>query len=77
MARIRKRFIAGAQCPACGAADTLQLLISENDAGEQQEQVQCVSCQHRFSERQPTAETQKAETPTPDDASIIGLFKPE
>ncbi|MBY6063991.1 DNA-binding protein [Pseudidiomarina sediminum] len=77
MARVRKRFIAGATCPACGAADTLQLLISENAAGEQQEQVQCVSCQHRFAERQQEETTQAAEAKPVDDAAIIGLFKPE
>lgn len=44
---IKKRFIAGAKCPACGAADRVMLMISADD-----EWIECVDCDH--SERRPT-----------------------
>jgi len=73
MTQARKRFIAGAECPACHAQDTLMLTIT----GEQ-EQVHCVQCNHQFSERGAKAPaTAKAEPSTPPQAGIIGLFKPE
>lgn len=39
---VKKQFIAGAICPACGAQDTIALLI-END----HKQFECVSCGHQ------------------------------
>ena len=73
MARTRKRFIAGAECPACGAADTLQLTISTDPEGNvREEQVQCVACQHTFSDKE---EPQQQASSTDD--TLIGLFKPE
>lgn len=73
MARTRKRFIAGAECPACGAADTLQLTISTDAEGNvREEQVQCVACQHTFKDKEePEQQTSKQ------DDTLIGLFKPE
>jgi len=44
---IKKRFIAGAKCPACGAADRVMLMISADD-----EWIECIECDH--SERRPT-----------------------
>lgn len=77
MARTRKRFIAGAECPACQAMDTLMLLITQTESGEQQEHVECVACHHRFTEHdkksQPAAEPTKAVK----DDNVIGIFKPE
>lgn len=39
---VKKQFIAGAICPACGAQDTIAQLI-END----HKQIECVSCGHQ------------------------------
>lgn len=74
MARTRKRFIAGAECPACGAADTLQLTINVDGEGNvREEQVQCVACQHTFSDKEEPQQQQASST----DDTLIGLFKPE
>jgi len=80
MTQTRKRFIAGAECPACHAHDTLLLKIT----GEQEE-VSCVECGHTFSERgakPPAAQQAPASAPTAsgksvESESIIGIFKPE
>ena len=77
MTQARKRFIAGAECPACHAQDTLMLTIQ----GEQ-EQVSCVQCGHEFSERgakAPAAPKADAEKPssTVNQEGLIGIFKPE
>lgn len=80
MTQTRKRFIAGAECPACNAQDTLMLTIK----GEQEE-VSCVQCGHTFSERgakPPATEQAGASAPTGPSKSvqsdsIIGIFKPE
>ncbi|KFZ27999.1 hypothetical protein IDAT_12075 [Pseudidiomarina atlantica] len=78
MARTRKRFIAGAECPACHATDTLQLQITERSDGTLDETVHCVACQHSFSEqdKQPKAAATAADT-VKQDKNIIGIFKPE
>lgn len=72
MTQTRKRFIAGAECPACHAEDTLMLTI----AGAE-ETVSCVQCGHEFSERGAA----KPKTTEPSSAvpqeGIIGIFKPE
>lgn len=67
MAKQKKRFIAGATCPKCGDMDTLMLFF-ENDI----EQVECVSCKHRFSE--PKAQGGGSERQFD---QVIGVFKPE
>lgn len=71
MTQTRKRFIAGAECPACHAQDTLMLTVT----GEQ-EQVHCVQCGHQFSERgaQPAA---SPTTTTTEQPGLIGIFKPD
>ncbi|RUO63202.1 DNA-binding protein [Pseudidiomarina insulisalsae] len=75
MARTRKRFIAGAECPACGAQDTLQLTIVTDAQGDAHEEVKCVACGHKFTEREAKAEKQDV-AKDKNDGSIIGLFKP-
>ncbi|CAB0150617.1 hypothetical protein PSI9734_01060 [Pseudidiomarina piscicola] len=80
MARTRKRFIAGAECPACQATDTLMLLVTEKDSGELEEQVQCVACQHSFTEKDKQSEAEaatSAATKAVHDDNVIGIFKPE
>ncbi|SDB33816.1 hypothetical protein SAMN02927930_01301 [Pseudidiomarina indica] len=69
MTQTRKRFIAGAECPACHLEDTLMLTVT----GEQEE-VHCVQCGHQFSERgaKPAATTTNSEQP-----GLIGIFKPD
>ncbi len=71
MARQRKRFIAGAQCPACNALDTLMLFV-EDDV----ETVECVQCKHRFSERDEPAQPGGQPEPVAVNKNIIGIFKP-
>jgi uncharacterized protein len=72
MSRARKRFIAGAECPACHTMDTLMLTIQ----GEQ-ETVSCVQCGHEFTEREQPS-VAPAESPAkPVDKNIIGIFKPD
>ena len=70
---IKKRFIAGAKCPACGAADRVVLLTSA-DA----EWIECVECDH--SERRPTEVVTKDpdHTPATAQADEVGVvqFKP-
>jgi uncharacterized metal-binding protein (TIGR02443 family) len=69
MSKPRKRFIAGASCPACKASDTLQLTIRGVD-----EQVVCVACGHHFEGRDGKPTEATATAPASD--SIIGIFKP-
>lgn len=73
MTQARKRFIAGAECPACHAQDTLLLSIQ----GEQ-ETVSCVKCGHEFSERGAKAPAAPAKAePKVAPEGLIGIFKPE
>jgi uncharacterized metal-binding protein (TIGR02443 family) len=69
MSKPRKRFIAGASCPACKATDTLQLTISDNS-----EQVVCVACGHHFEGRD--GKPAEANDAAPTNSNIIGIFKP-
>lgn len=66
MARERKRFIAGAKCPKCGALDTM-MLFKEHGV----EQVECVQCKHQMSEpkAQGAGSTRQFD-------QVIGVFKP-
>lgn len=70
---IKKRFIAGAKCPACGAADRVVLMTSA-DA----EWIECIECDH--SERRPTeVVTKDPDQPTqPAIADAVGVvqFRP-
>lgn len=60
---IKKRFIAGAVCPECGALDAIRLVIQ----GEQ-ESVECVKCDYR--------EQKPHEAAVRTGESVIGVFKP-
>ncbi|ABM01198.1 MULTISPECIES: YheV family putative zinc ribbon protein [Shewanella] len=61
----RKRFVAGAKCPKCGASDSIVLF---KDHGV--ETVECVECDYR---------EQQAEEKVAQKASgaVIGVFKPD
>lgn len=65
--KIRKRFIAGAKCPKCGALDTLKLYMENNV-----EKVECVKCGHQQSQAD-----EKVTQQTRNTESVIGVFKPE
>lgn len=59
----KKRFIAGAICPECGAQDAIRLVIQGD-----RESVECVKCDYR--EQKPLASDVRA------GESVIGVFKP-
>ncbi|WP_392439660.1 YheV family putative zinc ribbon protein [Edwardsiella piscicida] len=64
---MKKRFIAGARCPACHAMDTLALWqVNEHEHEHEHEQVQCVRCGHRMTPPAPAGAPGR----------IIGRFKP-
>ena len=64
--KTKKRFIAGATCPQCEAADTI-MLFKENNV----EKIECVECGHIMvqPEQSVNAATRQFE-------QIIGVFKP-
>lgn len=61
----RKRFIAGAKCPACGLEDKI-VMYAENDLSV----YECIDCGHReqekFEQSAPLPETKKTATPKPE-----------
>ena len=63
----KKRFIAGAACPKCSAADALRWWVENNI-----EMVECVECGHT-DQRTPST-VQNSEHSEQD---LIGIFKPE
>ncbi|QSX29450.1 YheV family putative metal-binding protein [Shewanella cyperi] len=65
MSITKKRFVAGAKCPKCGAKDSIVLF---KDHGV--ETVECVECDYR--EQQ--AEEQVAKQAS---GAVIGVFKPD
>lgn len=65
--KIKKRFIAGAVCPSCGALDTLRWWVENNI-----ELVECVKCDYQ-EKRLPKS----AEASVHDTEQVIGIFKPE
>ncbi|UJF21738.1 YheV family putative zinc ribbon protein [Shewanella sp. OMA3-2] len=65
MTKIKKRFVAGAKCPKCGAKDSI-LLFKENNI----ETIECTECDYR--EQQTDIEVPKKST-----GNMIGVFKPE
>ncbi|MDD1782152.1 YheV family putative metal-binding protein [Enterovibrio sp. ZSDZ35] len=67
----KKRFIAGATCPACQSADTLRWWQEHHV-----EVVECVSCGHS-DRRSPVASDTSTSEPTEQDAQVIGIFKPQ
>ena len=62
--RVKKRFVAGAKCPKCKAADTI-VLFKEQGV----ETVECVECDYRDQQ----TEEQVAAKAT---GGVIGVFKP-
>ena len=65
--RRKKRFIAGAVCPACGKMDTMMLYMEHGV-----EKVTCVDCGD--TQVQTQAEVDKA---TREAEQVIGVFRPE
>lgn len=65
MTKIKKRFVAGAKCPKCGAKDSI-LLFKENGI----ETVECTDCDYR-------ALQTDIEVPKKASGSMIGVFKPD
>ncbi|GAA0787881.1 MULTISPECIES: YheV family putative zinc ribbon protein [Pseudomonadati] len=65
MTKIKKRFVAGAKCPKCGAKDSI-LLFKENNI----ETIECTDCDYR--EQQTDIAVPKKAT-----GNMIGVFKPE
>lgn len=68
---IKKRFIAGAKCPACGASDRVMLMVSIDD-----EWIECIDCAHI--ERRPTEVVTKIPDHAPAATDIVGVvqFRP-
>ncbi|EOD55883.1 YheV family putative zinc ribbon protein [Aeromonas molluscorum] len=65
--RRKKRFIAGAKCPACGKIDTMMLYMEHGV-----EKVTCVECGDT------QVQTQEAVTEAGRQAEqVIGVFRPE
>ena len=70
---IKKRFIAGAKCPACAAADRVMLIMSADD-----EWIECIECGHI--ERRPTEVVTKdpdhaPATHTPATTDVVGVVQ--
>ncbi len=63
--KIKKRFVAGAKCPKCGAKDSI-LLFKENGI----ETVECTDCDYR--EQQTDIKVTEKAT-----GAVIGVFKPD
>lgn len=68
---MKKRFIAGAVCPACQKQDTLRWW-TENGI----ERVECVECQHT-DRRVPQAVEQSEYLVKDKKQQVIGIFKPD
>ena len=64
--RQRKRFVAGAKCPKCGALDTIMLYFENNI-----EKLRCIQCDYAESQA-----PDEVETSTRSGENVIGLFKP-
>ncbi|WP_087017571.1 YheV family putative zinc ribbon protein [Thaumasiovibrio subtropicus] len=64
----KKRFIAGAKCPACQATDTLRWWVENNI-----EHVECVACQHQDQRLPKSVEQETANNK----GAMIGVFKPD
>ncbi|MFO6483894.1 YheV family putative zinc ribbon protein [Escherichia coli] len=63
---IRKRFIAGAKCPACQAQDSMAMWRENNI-----DIVECVKCGHQMREAEEAAITFGK------DEQVIGIFHPD
>ena len=68
---IKKRFIAGAKCPACGVVDRVVLMTSADD-----EWIECIECGHI--ERRPTEVVTKNPDHTVATTDVVGVvqFRP-
>ncbi|WP_299998606.1 YheV family putative zinc ribbon protein [uncultured Cedecea sp.] len=64
---VRKRFIAGAVCPACQARDSLALWRENNV-----DIVECVKCHHQMREADKQAQGHVREQ-----EQVIGIFHPD
>jgi uncharacterized metal-binding protein (TIGR02443 family) len=64
--RRKKRFVAGAVCPACGKMDTMMLYLEHGV-----EKVTCIECGD--TRVRPGDEVDKA---TRDNEEVIGVFRP-
>ncbi len=64
---MRKRFIAGAVCPACQAKDTLALWRENNV-----DVVECVTCGHQMREAD-----KQVRDKVRDSEQVIGVFTPD
>ncbi|NMH60766.1 YheV family putative zinc ribbon protein [Alteromonas ponticola] len=62
----RKRFIAGATCPKCQAADTVMLYMEHNV-----EKLECVACGYSESQTDNNVKTAAKSS-----NNVIGVFKP-
>ncbi|KLV07520.1 hypothetical protein ABT56_05500 [Photobacterium aquae] len=67
----KKRFIAGAVCPACKQQDTLRWW-QEHDI----ERVECVACGHHDL-RAPQSVEQSGQLSAQTKQQVIGIFKPD
>ncbi len=61
----RRRFVAGAKCPKCGAKDSIVLFKEQGI-----ETVECIECDYREQQTEEKV-SQKA------GGEVIGLFKPD
>lgn len=64
---VRKRFIAGAVCPACQVKDSL-VLWRENNV----DIVECVKCHHQMREAD-----KQVQGHTREQEQVIGIFHPD
>ncbi|NKF49535.1 YheV family putative metal-binding protein [Shewanella sp. WXL01] len=65
MARVKKRFVAGAKCPKCGAQDSIVLFMDNGI-----ETVECTDCDYREQQADQAVAKQSS-------GAMIGVFKPE
>lgn len=66
---VRRMFIAGATCPACGLEDKLQLCTEDG-----REWIECVRCAH--TETRPLEVTMKEPDESHDDETGVVTFRP-
>lgn len=64
---LKKRFIAGATCPACRSFDSLYLYFEHNV-----EKLACAKCDYQKSQVDDTISNK-----TRDNENVIGIFKPD
>ncbi len=67
--KAKKRFIAGAICPACSKEDTLRWWVDAHV-----EVIECVACGH--TQRRSPTQSKSSNQHTQPHPSVIGFFKP-